>query len=73
LKRDDVERTDRAERLLALILLHSMRGASGAEKAIQLSTAGLTPVEIADILNTTTGVIHQYIYPERRKKTKKIK
>ena len=61
---------DRLERLLALLLLQSMKGATQAEKAVQLSVAGFTAVEIADMLNTTTAAVHQCLYVARKKKPK---
>ena len=64
------ETADRTERLLALVLLQGMKGMTQAEKALQLSVAGFTAVEIADLLNTNTAVIHQHLYAMRRKKKK---
>ncbi len=64
---------DRAERLLALLLLHNMKGASRQEKAVQLSIAGLSNVEIADILQTTSQVVAQYLYTSRKSKGHKNK
>lgn len=48
---------DRSEKLLALLLLQQMKAAPLAEKASQLSIAGFTNAEIADLLETTGGVI----------------
>jgi len=48
---------DRAERLLALMLLNQMKGSSQREKALQLSVAGFSNTEIADLLQTTSGVV----------------
>jgi len=47
-----------------------MKSATQAEKAAQLSVAGFTAVEIADLLETSAPVIHQYLYTIRRKKRK---
>ena len=58
----------RVERLLALVLLHNMKGATKAEKAVQLSIAGFSPVEIADLLDTKTPVVHQLLYLARKEK-----
>lgn len=66
-------RTDvgnRTEKLLALLLLRSMEGMTQAQKAVQLSIAGFTAVEIADILQTTAAVVHQHLYSMRKRKTK---
>ena len=67
------ESVDRSEKLLALVLLQSMKGCTKAEKAIQLSIAGFTPVEIADMLDTTAAVISQSLYAARKTKKKKSK
>jgi DNA-directed RNA polymerase specialized sigma24 family protein len=61
---------NRAEKILALLLLNGMKGATKAEKAVQLSVAGFTAVEIADLLETNAAAIHQYLYTMRRKKKK---
>jgi DNA-binding CsgD family transcriptional regulator len=60
----------RTEKMLALLLLQSMKGATQAEKALQLSLAGFTAVEIADLLETSAAVVHQHLYAIRRKKKK---
>lgn len=64
---------DRAERLLALLLLETMKGATQREKALRLSVAGFSNVEIADLLQTSAQVVAQYLYqsrksPKRRKR-----
>lgn len=64
------ESSDRMEKLLALVLLQGMKGATKAEKAAQLSAAGFTAVEIADMLDTKAAVIHQYLYMRRKGKKK---
>ena len=58
------------ERLLALSLVQNMKGATQAEKALQLSMAGFTNVEIADLLGTTAAVVSQNLYAIRKKKAK---
>ena len=65
------ESIDRVERLLALSMIHSMKGATQAEKALQLSIAGFTNVEIGDLLQTTAAVISQHLYTARKKKKAK--
>jgi DNA-binding CsgD family transcriptional regulator len=60
----------RTEKILALLLLHEMKGATQAEKAVQLSLAGFTAVEIADLLDTKAAVVHQHLYTMRKKKKK---
>jgi DNA-binding CsgD family transcriptional regulator len=64
--------TDRTERLLAILLLESMKGTSQREKAISLSLAGFSNVEIADLLQTSSQVVAQHLY-ESRKKNKRRK
>lgn len=61
------ESTDRIERLLALLLIHTMKGTQ-AQKAVQLSVAGFTNVEIGNLLQTSQGVVAQYRYWARKKK-----
>jgi len=60
--------TERTERLLALILLNQLKGASQREKIVELSLAGFTNVEIADIVQTTTQVVSQVLYATRKGK-----
>ena len=62
--------TDRTDKILALVLLQGMKGATQAEKAAQLSIAGFTAFEIADLLGTSTAVVHQHLYATRKKKKK---
>jgi hypothetical protein len=61
------ESTDRIERLLALLLVHTMKGTQ-AEKAIELSVAGFTNIEISNLLQTSQGVVAQYRYNARKGK-----
>jgi hypothetical protein len=58
----------RTEKILALLLLQNMKSATQAEKAVQLSVAGFTAIEIADLLETNAAVIHQHLYAMRKKK-----
>ena len=64
---------DRSERLLALLLLQQLKGVSQGEKALQLSIAGFTNTEIADLLDTNSAVIAQVLYLGRRKPKSKKK
>ena len=64
---------DRVERLLALLLLQQVKAAPQREKALHLSIAGFTNTEIADLLQTTAGVVAQSLYEARRKPKKKRK
>jgi predicted transcriptional regulator len=68
-----IETMTRTERLLAMILLQHMKGATQHQKAIQLSLAGLSNVEIADLLDTTTAVVAQQLYKGRTKSGRKKK
>lgn len=61
-----MEISDRTERLLALTLLQQMKGSPQRDKALQLSLAGFTNTEIADLLQTTTAVVAQALYEARR-------
>jgi DNA-directed RNA polymerase specialized sigma24 family protein len=61
---------DRVERLLALLLLQNMKTSSMATKATELSLAGFTNVEIADLLQTNTASVNQRLYEARKSKSK---
>ena len=65
------EPPDRIERLLALILVQTMKASSAAEKIKQLSVAGFTNVEIADLLELTAAVVGQRLYESRKRKKPK--
>ena len=58
--------SDRSERLLALLLLQQMNESPQRDKVLQLSLAGFTNTEIADLLQTTSGVVAQSLYELRR-------
>lgn len=64
---------NRTDRLLAILLLQNMRGATQAEKALHLSLAGFSNVEIADLLQTSTQVISQHLYTARKQRRSKKK
>lgn len=63
---------DRIEKLLALLLLQQLKGAPQREKALHLNVAGFTNTEIADLLQTTAGVVAQSLYEQRRKPKRKL-
>lgn len=63
----------RTQRLLGLLLLQSMKSASKKEKAVQLSIAGSTNVEIADLLQTSSQDVAQYLYTSRKRGKRKAK
>lgn len=62
------ERFDRIEKLLALILLELMKGASQAVKIHRLNLAGFTNAEIADFLDTKATVVAVRLSESRKKK-----
>jgi hypothetical protein len=61
--------TDRTERLLALLLLEQMKGSTQGLKAIKLSLAGFSNLEIADILQTTSVRVADALYSARQAST----
>ncbi len=67
----DSASVDRIEKLLAALLLHSMKGAPQREKAAQLNMVGFTNVEIADLLQTSAAVVGQYLYETRKHKKRR--
>jgi len=64
---------DRAERLLALLLLQNMKSSTTGEKMLNLSIAGFSNIEIADILQIPTAGIAQRLYDARKAKGVKKK
>ncbi len=64
---------DRVEKLLALLLLQSMKGASQREKVVQLSLSGLSNLEIANLLGTSTAVVATYMSAARKGKGRRKK
>ena len=62
------ERIDRSEKMLALLLLESMKGAKQEDKVTKLRIAGFTNAEIADLLGTTAAVVAQLHYVSMRGK-----
>ena len=68
---EEEELTERVERLLALILLNQMKGSSQREKAVQLSVAGFSNTEIADLLQTNATTIASTLSQARRRGTRR--
>jgi DNA-directed RNA polymerase specialized sigma24 family protein len=66
-----MEADDRIEKLMALVLLQLMKTSTTKEKAVQLSVAGFTNTEIADLLRTTTGIVAQRLHEARHAIKKK--
>jgi DNA-directed RNA polymerase specialized sigma24 family protein len=58
----------RVERLLALLLVQQLR--TQREKIIQLSVAGFTNTEVADLLQTSSAVVASVLYESRKGKRK---
>ncbi len=56
------------ERLLALILLETMRDSTLGQKAVRLRTAGLANVQIAQLLETSAQVVTQLLYLARSRR-----
>jgi DNA-binding NarL/FixJ family response regulator len=57
---------DRSEKILALILLNSLKGSSQQEKIVQLSLAGFSNLEIADLLQTTNTAVATSRYAAKK-------
>lgn len=62
---------DRVERLLALLLIQQLK--TGRDKIVQLSVAGFTNTEIADLLETSSGVVASVLYESRKGKKRKAR
>jgi hypothetical protein len=63
--------TDRIEKLLAILLIQTMKGAPQRDKAVQLSYAGFTNIEIANLLEMTTQSVANCLWEARKGKKKK--
>ncbi|XOB42412.1 MAG: LuxR C-terminal-related transcriptional regulator [Candidatus Nealsonbacteria bacterium] len=61
-------RDERIENLLALILLKSMKGAKRGEKALGLSLAGFSNIEIANLLQISAKTVANILSEMRKKK-----
>jgi len=57
---------ERLERILALVLLQGIKGASQRDKIVQLNLAGFSNLEVADLLQTTTAVVAQSLHAVRK-------
>ncbi len=62
---------ERLERLLVLILLQSLKGASQKEKVAELNLAGFSNIEIAEFLQTSPSVVASLIYQSKKPKKQK--
>ena len=65
------ENGERIEGLLLAILLQLMRGVNQGEKIHLLNVAGLSNLEIADMVKTTPDVVASTIYALRKKPKRK--
>lgn len=59
---------ERIEKLLALLLIETMKSQSQAEKIRLLNTAGFTNTEIADLLDTNATVVAVRLSESRKTK-----
>lgn len=59
---------DRVERLLALLLIQQLK--TQRDRVGQLNVAGFTNTEIADLLQTSSGVVASVLYESRKGKKK---
>ena len=55
------------DRIAAFAMLDGMGNASQAQKCLRLALVGFTNAEIAEMLQTTPGVVGQNLYTERKK------
>ena len=62
----DTDDQERIERLLALILLNQMKGASQKDKVQALNLAGFSNLEIANLLETTSDKVKKSLYQARQ-------
>ena len=69
MKKEDAN--ERIENLLALILLNFLREMKLGEKALWLSLAGFSNIEIANFLQTSAQVVANALSETRKKKGKK--
>lgn len=63
-----IEADDRLERILILLLLQQMKGATQREKVKQLNMVGLTNSEIAEYVETSPQVVANYVYEGKKGK-----
>ncbi len=56
-----------SDRIAAFMMLDGMNQASQAQKCLRLALVGFTNAEIAEMLQTTPGVVGQSLYTERKK------
>ena len=65
--------SERIERLLVLLLLKSMTGASQKEKVKQLNMAGFSNIEIAEFLQIKPTAVAVFLYESKKSKSSRRK
>ena len=68
---EEENKNERIENLLALILLNSLKGAELGERALRLSLAGFSNIEIANFLQISTQTVANVLSETRKRKKKK--
>lgn len=61
---------ERIEKMLALVVLSTMKDAPQGEKAMAMSRVGYQSKEIAALLGTTPAVVSQQLYEQRKGTTR---
>jgi predicted transcriptional regulator len=64
------EKIDRAEKILAQLLIITLKDSPLGEKASALSRAGFEPSEIAELIGATSGTVRQSLYALRKSGSK---
>ncbi len=59
---------ERIERLLTLILIENLRDRKTEDKVKILNTAGLSNIEVADLLNIKPQVVANYLFRSKKNK-----
>jgi DNA-directed RNA polymerase specialized sigma24 family protein len=68
-----MNKDERIEVLLALILLNDMKGAAQKEKVLMLNRAGFSNLEIADIMEIAAENVAKSLYQARQTGAQKPK
>jgi len=55
-----------SDRIAAFAMLEAMKDATQAQKTLRLSLVGFSNAEIASMLQTTTAVVSQNLYAQRK-------
>lgn len=62
-----------SDRIAAFAMLDGMKDATQAQKTLRLSLIGFGNAEIASMLQTTTAVVSQNLYAQRKAAAKRAK